>query len=114
MAGANDLKTGVPEAQILINLGQTVQRLQQQHPQARIVVYSVLPTRRAEIGNERVRSLNTRIAALAEQTAVEYRNIHEWFQDDVGYLRQDLTTDGLHLNPQGYALWQQALLARGS
>jgi len=112
MAGANDLKNGVPEAQIVSNLQRTVSILQRQHPQARIIVYPVLPTRRAEIANDRVRSLNTRIAQMTQQRGVEYRNIHHWFQDEVGSLRPDLTTDGLHLNPQGYALWQQAILAR--
>lgn len=112
MAGANDLKNGVPEAQIVGNLQQTVRLLKQQHPQAHIVVYSVLPTRRAEIANERVRSLNARIARLTQQSNVEYRDVHAWFQDAGGHLRQDLTTDGLHLNPQGYALWQRAILAR--
>jgi len=112
LAGANDLKNGVPETQIVRNMQQTVRLLRQQHPQAKIVIYSVLPTRRAEIGNEQVRSLNARLALLSQQSQVEYRDINQWFQDEWGHLRQDLTTDGLHLNPQGYALWQQALLAR--
>lgn len=112
MAGTNDLKNGVPEAQIVSNLHRTVRILQQQHPQAKIVVYSVLPTRRAEIANDRVRSLNARIARIAQQSTVEYRDLHPSFQDEWGHLRPDLTTDGLHLNPQGYELWQQAILAR--
>lgn len=112
MAGTNDLKNGVPEDQILRNLQQTVSQLQRQHPQARIVVYSVLPTRRADITNDRVRSLNARIATLTQRSAAEYRDIHAWFQDPQGHLRRDLTTDGLHLNPHGYALWQRAILAR--
>ncbi|NEQ44887.1 MAG: lysophospholipase [Leptolyngbya sp. SIOISBB] len=112
MAGANDLKNGVPEAQIVSNLQRTVRILQRQHPQAQIIVYSVLPTRRAEIGNDRVRSLNTQLARMTQQSAVEYRDLHPSFRDEWGHLRPDLTTDGLHLNPQGYALWQQAILAR--
>ena len=112
LAGANDLKNGVPEAQIVGNLRRTVQQLQRQHPQARIVIYSVLPTRRADIGNGRVRSLNAHLAQFAQHPAVEFRNVYTWFQDDGGHLRPDLTTDGLHLNAQGYALWQRAILAR--
>ncbi|MEM1292734.1 MAG: GDSL-type esterase/lipase family protein [Cyanobacteria bacterium P01_H01_bin.162] len=112
MAGANDLKNGVPEAQIAYNLRQTVRQLRQQHPQAQIVVYSVLPTRRAEISNDRVRSLNARLATISQQDRVEFRNVHPRFQDEQGHLRPDLTTDGLHLNAQGYAVWQRAMLAR--
>lgn len=112
LAGANDLKNGVPETQIVRNLQQIIQRLKRQHPQAHIVVYSVLPTRRADIANDRVRSLNARVATLAQQNATEFRNINPRFQDPLGYLRADLTTDGLHINIQGYALWQQAILSR--
>lgn len=111
LAGANDLKNHVPEADIVNNLRLAVQRLKQQHPQARIVVYSVLPTRWASIANDRVRSLNTQLASLAQQTAVEFRNMHPQFQDQWGRLRYELTTDGLHLNAQGYSLWRQTMLA---
>ncbi|MDB9529870.1 GDSL-type esterase/lipase family protein [Oscillatoria sp. CS-180] len=111
LAGANDLKNGVPEGHIVRNLQQIVQRLRQQHPQSRIVVYSVLPTRRADIANERVRSLNARISRLTQQNRVEFRNVHPRFQDEHGNLRAELTTDGLHLNAEGYALWQRAILA---
>ncbi|NER82960.1 MAG: lysophospholipase [Leptolyngbya sp. SIO1D8] len=111
MAGVNDLKTGIPEAEIVNNLRLAVQRLRQQHPQAQIVVYSVLPTRWAAISNDRVRSLNTQIATLASQAQVEYRDVHGQFQDQRGDLRADLTTDGLHLNERGYAVWRRAILA---
>ncbi|MGF1458518.1 MAG: GDSL-type esterase/lipase family protein [Leptolyngbyaceae cyanobacterium] len=111
MAGANDLKNGVSESRIVGNLQQTIHLLRQQHPQANIVVYSVLPTRRAEISNDRVRSLNHQLAAMTQQRGVEFRNVHGRFQDAWGHLRPDLTTDGLHLNAQGYRLWQQAILA---
>jgi lysophospholipase L1-like esterase len=59
-----------------------------------------------------VRSLNARIAAVTQQTAIEYRDMHPFFQDASGRLRPDLTTDGLHLNAQGYSIWQQVILAR--
>ncbi len=111
LAGANDLKTGVPEAQIVQNLSQALQHLQQQHPSAEIVIYSVFPTRRADIGNDRIRSLNAQIVRLAANQGVEYRDVHTFLEDAGGALRPDLTTDGLHLNERGYALWQRVLLA---
>jgi lysophospholipase L1-like esterase len=111
MVGVNDLKTNVPEAQIVRNLERIVAQLQRQHPQARLVLYSVLPTRRDDISSERVRSLNNHIAYLAAQRHVAYRDLQGLFRDEMGSLRVDLTTDGIHLNRQGYALWQQVMLA---
>lgn len=111
MVGVNDLKTNVPEAQIMRNLEQIVAQLQRQHPQARLVLYSVLPTRREDIRPARVRSLNNHIAYLAAQRSVAYRDLQGLFRDQGGSLRADLTTDGIHLTPTGYALWQQVMLA---
>ena len=110
LAGVNDLKNGVPEATIAINIQTTVRQLQQQHPEAQIVVYSVFPTRWENITNDRVETLNRHLAAVAEETAVEYRNIYSQFQDAEGSMRVELTTDGLHLNTQGYDVWRQAML----
>lgn len=111
LVGANDLKTGVPEAIIVQTMERLVQRLQRQHPYARIVLYSVLPTRRADITNDRVRSLNAQLATLTRELAVDYHDLHQRFQDDWGHLRYDLTTDGLHLTPRGYALWREAIVS---
>ena len=38
-----------------------------------------------------------------------YLNIHNWFTGTDGNLRPELTTDGLHLSPAGYQVWQFAL-----
>ncbi|MEO0988911.1 MAG: GDSL-type esterase/lipase family protein [Cyanobacteria bacterium J06639_14] len=111
LAGVNDLKNGVPEATIAINIQTTVQRLQQQHPDAHIVIYSVFPTRRADITNDRVQTLNRHLMAIAADMTVEYRDVHTQFQDVEGNMRAELTTDGLHLNPQGYDVWRQSILA---
>lgn len=111
LAGVNDLKNGVPAAEIVQNYRRILQQLQQQHPDAEIIMYSVFPTRWAAIPNPQVRSLNIQLAQVAQQTAVTYRNVHRQFQDPQGALRSELTTDGLHLNAQGYGVWRRALLA---
>jgi lysophospholipase L1-like esterase len=36
-------------------------------------------------------------------------DLHPQFADGDGMMRRDLTTDGIHLSPQGYELWQAAL-----
>ncbi|MGF1522219.1 MAG: GDSL-type esterase/lipase family protein [Leptolyngbyaceae cyanobacterium] len=111
LAGVNDLKNGVPEATIASNLQTIVHQLQQQHPDANIVMYSLFPTRRADITNDRVQTLNRYLTAIAAEMSVEYRDVHSQFQDVEGSMRAELTTDGLHLNPQGYDVWRQSILA---
>lgn len=111
MAGINDLKTGVPEAELLENMHQLLIRLQQQHPQAQLVVYSVLPTRLQELPSDRIQRVNQRLAALTAYQGATFIDLQPTFSDRQGLLRLDLTTDGLHLSPQGYSLWQAALMA---
>ncbi|PSR16589.1 G-D-S-L family lipolytic protein [filamentous cyanobacterium CCP3] len=111
MAGINDLKNGVPEAEVLDNLYQMMTRLKQQHPQARLVVYSILPTRLRDIPSDRIQRVNQRLATLAGYQEATFVDLQPTFSDGQGLLRLDLTTDGLHLSPQGYSLWQAALVS---
>lgn len=109
MAGTNDLRQGVRDEVILDNIRQIVSRLRQNHPQAQIVVESILPTRLSTISNERIRNLNQQIAAIARQQQAGYLNLNALFVDSQGLMRQDLTTDGIHLSRRGYEVWQDAL-----
>lgn len=109
MAGINDLKNGVPDAQVVDNLYRMMAQLQRQHPQSQLVVYSILPTRLREVSSDRIQRVNQRLAALAVHQGATYVDLYTSFSDSQGLLRVDLTTDGLHLSSQGYTLWQAAL-----
>jgi lysophospholipase L1-like esterase len=109
MAGINDLLRGVRDREILENMEAIVARLRQMHPQAEIFVQSILPTRNGEISNQRIARLNQRFKAIARSQGAIYTNLYERFSDPQGRLYAHLTTDGIHLNPQGYQLWQQAM-----
>ncbi len=109
MAGINDLRRGASDAAILRNHRQIIRRLRRTHPQARIIVQSILPTRLPTIPNNRIKTLNNQIARIAQQEGANFLNIHVWFVDFAGNLREDLTTDGLHLSQAGYDVWRWAL-----
>ncbi|AFY58168.1 lysophospholipase L1-like esterase [Rivularia sp. PCC 7116] len=109
MAGINDLRKGTSDKVILSNHRRIVRRLKITHPNSYIVIQSILPTRRPKISNNRIRNLNTQLARIAKEEKVNYVNIHKWFADFKGDLRQDLTTDGLHLSLNGYEVWQAAI-----
>jgi lysophospholipase L1-like esterase len=109
LAGINDLRQGVADQVILNNLRQIVQRLRQNHPQSQVVLQSILPTGLSGIGNERIRNLNQQIAVIAQQQGAGYLNLYSLFADEQGEMRQELTTDGIHLTQRGYEVWQEAL-----
>lgn len=109
LAGINDLRQGVTDDVILNNLHQIVQRLRQNHPRAQVVLQSILPTRFNPISNERIRNLNQQIAGIAQREGAGFLHLHPLFTDEQGEMRQELTTDGIHLSHQGYEVWQEAL-----
>ncbi len=109
MAGINDLKRGVAEAEVLDNLEQIIQRLRSTHPQAQIVVQSLLPTRGVPIDNARINRVNRELRTIAAQKGAMYLDLHAQVMDGNGQLQARLTTDGLHLSPPGYEVWQWGL-----
>jgi lysophospholipase L1-like esterase len=109
MAGVNDLRKGTSDKVIISNHRQMVRRLKRTHPNSYIIIQSILPTRLPKIPNSRIRNINTQLARIAKEEKVNYVNLHKWFADFKGDLRQDLTTDGLHLSLDGYEVWQAAI-----
>ncbi|WP_225913983.1 GDSL-type esterase/lipase family protein [Leptolyngbya ohadii] len=111
MAGINDLRRGSSDRAVLSNLRQIVQRLRRTHPQAAIVVYSILPTRLPALPSDRIQRLNASLAAMSRQEGANFYDLQAQFSGTDGTLRRELTTDGLHLSRQGYEVWQMAMMA---
>ncbi|NJN58285.1 MAG: lysophospholipase [Leptolyngbyaceae cyanobacterium SL_5_9] len=109
MAGINDLRQGATDEAVLTNLRQIMRQLRQTHPRAQIIVHSILPTRLAALPTERIHRLNQNIEAIAYQENVNYLDLQPNFIGTDGILRRELTTDGLHLSRNGYAVLQAAL-----
>jgi lysophospholipase L1-like esterase len=111
MAGINDLKNGASDDEIVRNMRQILIHLRQQHPQAQIVVHSILPTRLGNLPTDRISRVNGYIAYIANQQGATFVDLQPEFADSYGQLRRELTTDGLHLSFQGYQVWQATLLS---
>jgi lysophospholipase L1-like esterase len=124
MIGINDLIRGISDEEILTNHRRIIRYLRRIHPQAQIVVQSILPHGAEEatwegkdkllaIPNSRIRQLNQQIKAIATRQNAKYLDLYPLFTNKQGNLRQDFTTDGLHLSPQGYLVWRTALQMGG-
>ncbi len=120
MIGINDLIRGVKDNVILENQRRIMTYLRHVHPHSQIVVQSILPhsgeqstwerrDRLLAVSNSRIRQLNRQLQAIAQAQGVNYLDLHALFTDAQGNLRSELTTDGLHLNPQGYLVWRSAI-----
>lgn len=120
MIGINDLLKGDAPDGVLNNQRQIIHDLRKAHPGAALVVQSLLPhsgpqarwegrAKLDRIPNEQIRSFNRQLAAIAKTEGAYYLDLNPLFSNDQGFLRQELTTDGLHLNDQGYLVWSTAL-----
>lgn len=120
MIGINDLIRGISDKIILDNQLQIIRYLKKVHPQTQIVVQSILPhggeqttwekrEKLLAISNSRIRSLNQQLQAIAQKEGVKYLNLYPLFANKQTNLRLELSTDGLHLNSQGYLVWSSAL-----
>jgi lysophospholipase L1-like esterase len=129
MAGANDLLKQRGDDEILQQYEQLLIELRAQHPEAKIVVQSILPhgsarlireqrgqrsapewaERLIAIPNQRIRDLNQQLQTMTLALDGQYLDLHSVFCDEAGDLRDDLSSDGLHLSPAGYTLWQSQL-----
>ncbi|MEB3211864.1 MAG: GDSL-type esterase/lipase family protein [Leptolyngbyaceae bacterium] len=120
MIGINDLLRDVSDRQLLDNQQQIIRELSQMHPSTTIVLQSILPhsaenatwegkERLMAISNDRIRALNQDLAAIATAENVQFLDLAPLFSDRQGNLPMELSTDGLHLNGEGYAIWSNAL-----
>ncbi len=85
-------------------------------PNVTFYILSVLPVNSgidsATVGkrtNEEIKILNDEINNLAKRNNAHYIDIFTLLKDNDGNLRNELTRDGLHLNPQGYRIFLDAI-----
>ncbi|MGC1309291.1 MAG: GDSL-type esterase/lipase family protein [Phormidesmis sp.] len=120
MIGINDLIWGKSDEEIIDNYKQIVAQLKQDHPDTQIVVQSILPhggenstwesrDKLLALDSDRIVALNSTLEKIATDNNAYYLDLYPIFVTGEGELRTDLTTDGLHLNRQGYLVWRSAI-----
>ena len=108
LVGTNCLAADIPVAQVVRNYRKILERVRRESPQTQVFVISVLPVNpRVTKGpvhvNATIRELNRQLRDLAGQfESVAFLDVFDALTDASGDLRKDLTTDGLHLNLDGY------------
>lgn len=86
--------------------------LKQALPEAEIYLHSVLPlAKNKEKGicrNKSIEVFNCEIKRIAEKHGLTFINLYPLYLLD-GYLDPTLTKDGIHLLPEGYDRWYEAI-----
>ena len=94
-----------------------IKDLREQSPKSALYIYSTLPlnpkSKFYEGFNERAAELNKLLSSAAERFGYFYIDLASVLSDENGDLRDEYTTDGIHLNATGYFMWA-AELAKGN
>ena len=110
MLGINEL--GWAYSDIFIEkYGELVDKIKEIKPDAKIYIQSILPVSEKKSNSDKIYNMtkineyNSLIQKMAEEKKVYYLNVAEAVADDNGYLPEEATTDGVHLNKEYCAKW---------
>ncbi|MDD9944915.1 MAG: SGNH/GDSL hydrolase family protein [Myxococcales bacterium] len=108
-AGDNDLgrdRAPTPES-VTANFRRFVQRVEQSGQRPEIYFVSIKPSPTRMKNWDRMKAANDQVRALASaHPMVTYLDVAGEMLDEQGRVRPELfSSDGLHMNPRGYALW---------
>lgn len=108
MCGVNDVLRGHPPEKCLADYEQLLQTTRSSlHPE-RIVVVSVMPVRQTLADknsrdiNGRILMLNSMLQDMCQRNGVIFAHVNDSIKDSSGGLAFECTSDGLHLNQNGY------------
>lgn len=110
MIGTNNMGGHSPE-QIAGGVKAIVEELRKQKPNMKILLLGIFPrsAKAADAIREKVKATNVIIAKLDDGKHVFYRDIGEKFLEKDGTLEKKIMPDLLHLSPEGYQIWADAI-----
>lgn len=117
LAGVNDISHDLTADSIVAMLRLTVERIRHESPETKLYLQSLLPInesfqryKRLNGKTDMVPEINAKLEAMAKEKGIGFINLFPLFTEKgTNVLRKELTTDGLHLNEEGYKIWEKAL-----
>jgi lysophospholipase L1-like esterase len=110
LIGINDLNDDKPVETLVSQITAVLDALKSAVPRATIFVQSVLPTSGEFLRLlPNVKAVNERLVPLARSKGCEYADLFTSMSDGDGVLREEFTTDGVHLSEQGYEHWTKLI-----
>jgi lysophospholipase L1-like esterase len=117
MIGINDIAKKIPDSIIVNNIQRIVILVRQKSPKTKIFIQSILPTNNEFLEfsgyqnkDEHIQYVNEQINKLCKKEHLYFVNLYPIFLDEYNKLSKQFTSDGLHLNGDGYMLWKKVLI----
>jgi lysophospholipase L1-like esterase len=109
LIGTNDTNYTDDPSRIAGNIETIATRLREQLPDTELYVVSVLP--RNAPNNDIIPAVNDQVKAAAEESGFVFLDLASAMRAPNGEMITALSYDNLHLNVQGYAVWEEVLRA---
>lgn len=107
MVGINDIIQQIPEQRTFNNIDSIISQIKTRSPHTVIYMQSILPFANVE-KMPTVIAYNKRIQALCAEKQMPFINLFPYFYNGK-IIKPELTVDGMHLQPQGYVIWRDAV-----
>lgn len=114
MLGINEVGTGTPET-FSEQYSKLINIIHESLPEATIYIQSMISITNDRnskgdcINIDNINSRNNAIKNLANNNYIYYLDINEILTDSNGFLKNDLTSDGVHLKSSSLSLWEDYL-----
>lgn len=113
--GINDILAEISSNQIEQNYNEIIYAIKRNSPSTKIYIQNILPVNfengffaDCQKANSQIIEVNSFLQDLCLKNNHEYIDLHANFKDN-GALNPTLTTDGVHLNKDGYSLWTKII-----
>lgn len=117
MSGANDVSHNATKDSMVRCMRMLVQKIRRQSPSTELYLQGMLPINESTGRYSRLKGktemfpqLNAAFRQLAKEEGVRFVDLFDLFKEkDSNSLRMELTSDGLHVNENGYKIWAAEL-----
>jgi lysophospholipase L1-like esterase len=110
MIGTNNTARNTA-AEIAEGIGAVVLELQNDFPEAKILLLGVFPRGRpGDPARATISQINSIISRLHDGSRVHYLDIGAKFLDAAGNIPTDVMSDALHPSTKGYEIWAEAVI----
>ncbi len=111
LIGINDIGAGDPDSTIIANYSKLLSTISFELPETQVFVHSIFPTspKWKNCPQKKIMRLNKTIRILAQKFHFTWIDIYSIFIGEDHFIKDELTSDGLHLNHNGYLIWAKKL-----
>ena len=111
MCGVNSL--GMDDDEFKSQYDMLINEIKKASPKSQLIIFNILPECNGELGNvsnnKKIKERNSFIREYTVRKKISMIDLYSIYANKNGSLYENITTDGLHLTPNGYDRMAEAI-----